>query len=607
MLCLPSPTSTQNIVLISDAGGATDISNVNLTFDDAAASLLADNTAIASGTFKPTDHNAGIPDVYPAPAPVASSSAPQGTQTLATAFPNSVNPNGVWRLYIVDDAGADTGSLGGGWCVDFTLTNATTTTGVTASTNPIITGQSVTLTANVGVVAPGIGVPTGTVQFQENGLNIGAAQTLNASGVASLTTSALVTAGTRTITAVYTPTGSFNTSSGTLAGGIQVNANATWTGTTNSAWNTGTNWATGFAPGAINGAVIPGGVIPNEPSISGAPDVNISSLSVGAGRILTVGAGGILTVTGACMVTGTMSVAGSFTCGSVVGAGNVNFTGSAPQNVPAGMYQNLGVTNPAGVNLADDVTVDGVLTLAGGNVNAGPNTLTIGPAGSIARTSGFVIGNLEKIFDSTEDFTYLVGTPGEFSPVDVVVTAGTGELTVNAVDGIVPATPALSTNSLQRYWTLTGSGITADVTFHYIDADVVGNEGFYHPVRVTGMTATILPRHPCPGTICVNTTANTIFVGGLSSFSNWSATQLIPTAGEVSVSGHVVTTTGIGLGGALMTLRDVGGNTVTTTTDTSGFYVFEDVPAGATYTLTPQLKAIRLYPAGNCGRGQYGG
>ncbi|HVQ55274.1 MAG TPA: carboxypeptidase-like regulatory domain-containing protein, partial [Pyrinomonadaceae bacterium] len=102
--------------------------------------------------------------------------------------------------------------------------------------------------------------------------------------------------------------------------------------------------------------------------------------------------------------------------------------------------------------------------------------------------------------------------------------------------------------------------------------------------------------HPCPGTICVNTTANTIFVGGLSSFSNWSATQLVPTAGEASVSGRVVTTTGIGLGGALMTLRDTDGNAVTTTTDAFGFYTFEDVPAGETYTLTPQLKLFVFTP-----------
>ena len=45
-----------------------------------------------------------------------------------------------------------------------------------------------------------------------------------------------------------------------------------------------------------------------------------------------------------------------------------------------------------------------------------------------------------------------------------------------------------------------------------------------------------------------------------------------------------------------MTLRDADGNAVTTTTDASGFYTFEDVPAGETYTLTPQLKLFNFTP-----------
>ena len=43
-----------------------------------------------------------------------------------------------------------------------TVAMPTTTTGVTASANPSVYGQSVTFTANVSVVAPGTGTPTGT-------------------------------------------------------------------------------------------------------------------------------------------------------------------------------------------------------------------------------------------------------------------------------------------------------------------------------------------------------------------------------------------------------------------------------------------------------------
>lgn len=64
----------------------------------------------------------------------------------------------------------------------------------------------------------------------------------------------------------------------------------------------------------------------------------------------------------------------------------------------------------------------------------------------------------------------------------------------------------------------------------------------------------------------------------------------------VVVGGRVVTVKGVGISGVLMTLRDANGSTVTTTTDAFGFYVFEDVPAGTTYTLTPQRKGFTFTP-----------
>ena len=55
----------QNVVLMADVGGATDINNVNLTFDDAALTTVP--ATIVSGTYRPTNLGAfnGTP---PAPA-----------------------------------------------------------------------------------------------------------------------------------------------------------------------------------------------------------------------------------------------------------------------------------------------------------------------------------------------------------------------------------------------------------------------------------------------------------------------------------------------------------------------------------------------------------
>ncbi len=99
----------QNAIIMSDVGGSTPVTGVNLTLDDAAASNLPDTGPLVSGTFKPT--NAGGVDIFPAPAPT-----PSGGSAL-NVF-NGTSPNGTWSLYIRDDTGTEAGSLAGGWCLN---------------------------------------------------------------------------------------------------------------------------------------------------------------------------------------------------------------------------------------------------------------------------------------------------------------------------------------------------------------------------------------------------------------------------------------------------------------------------------------------------------
>ena len=101
-----------------------------------------------------------------------------------------------------------------------TVNKAATATVITTSTPLAVVGGTVTYTATINPVAPGAGVPTGTVQFRDNGVNIGGPVTLVA-GKASVTESGL-TFGLHTITAVYSGDGNFLASTGTLAGGQNV-------------------------------------------------------------------------------------------------------------------------------------------------------------------------------------------------------------------------------------------------------------------------------------------------------------------------------------------------------------------------------------------------
>jgi hypothetical protein len=77
---------------------------------------------------------------------------------------------------------------------------------LTANPNPATSGQTVTLTATTSVAAA-----TGTVQFENNGTNINTtpAQVSGGKATTTFTAPTVTTASTATLTAVYTPSGSF--------------------------------------------------------------------------------------------------------------------------------------------------------------------------------------------------------------------------------------------------------------------------------------------------------------------------------------------------------------------------------------------------------------
>jgi hypothetical protein len=82
-----------------------------------------------------------------------------------------------------------------------TVAKAATTIAVTSSANPSVHGQLVTFTATVSRTGTGV-VPTGTVQFRYDGVNLGVPQPLSAAGVATAGISGLTTA-THSIVAIY--------------------------------------------------------------------------------------------------------------------------------------------------------------------------------------------------------------------------------------------------------------------------------------------------------------------------------------------------------------------------------------------------------------------
>lgn len=164
-ILLQSPTNT-NVVIMSDVGGTSAITNRDYVFDDAAAAAMTTGTA-ASGTYKPS--NSGATDNWPAPGP---GSITQGTPLLSSF---TGNPNGVWNLFVTDDASLDGGSITS-WSITFNIagaqwspaaglfTNVTATTPYVAGTlaSTVYASPTATTTYSATVASPTCTSPAGT-------------------------------------------------------------------------------------------------------------------------------------------------------------------------------------------------------------------------------------------------------------------------------------------------------------------------------------------------------------------------------------------------------------------------------------------------------------
>ena len=97
----------QSVALMGAVGGGTDASSLTITFDDEAAVSISE--PMVSGTFKPTGSIASM-----------NSPAPAGPYGSAMAAFNGGDPNGTWKLYAVDAAATDSGSIAQGWALTVT-------------------------------------------------------------------------------------------------------------------------------------------------------------------------------------------------------------------------------------------------------------------------------------------------------------------------------------------------------------------------------------------------------------------------------------------------------------------------------------------------------
>ncbi len=130
---LQAPDGT-TVMLMSDVCGS-DGDNpittpVALTFDDQAPGSLPANHRCNPGTYKPFDDDKD-PDFPFTPEDSFSLPAPPTSLNTSLSALKGLDPNGSWKLWVVDDfpttPGRPTGQFAGGWSLDLTVSGSATT------------------------------------------------------------------------------------------------------------------------------------------------------------------------------------------------------------------------------------------------------------------------------------------------------------------------------------------------------------------------------------------------------------------------------------------------------------------------------------------------
>jgi hypothetical protein len=112
----------QSTLLMHENGSTDEVWYITLTFDDAAAQPPPVDALLSAGTYQPSERSEGQTACqqssaalsFPEPAPAG----PYGSKLSEFA---GTDPNGDWKLYVVDTYQGDWGSIGS-WSLDITTT-----------------------------------------------------------------------------------------------------------------------------------------------------------------------------------------------------------------------------------------------------------------------------------------------------------------------------------------------------------------------------------------------------------------------------------------------------------------------------------------------------
>ena len=459
--------------------------------------------------------------------------------------------------------------LGAGIAQQAFAATTTTTTAVVSSGYTITYGQNVTFTATVSPVGANFG---GTVQFTDNGVNLGAAVTVNTTtGVAAYTTATPLTGGSHTITAVYSGVGTGNPKYSASTGTLSPNQTVTLVSTTTtvgsssepSTYGSSVTFTATVSPSAAAGTVTfkDGAVTLGTGTLSGGTATYATSALTAGSHTITAVYGGNVNYVGSTSTGITQTVNQATTSTSVGSSSNpstfgasVTFTATVSPSAAAGT-----VTFKDGATTLGTGTLSGgVATYATSALAAGIHTITAEYGGNAnyagstssgitqtvkATTSASVGSSLEPstVGDSVT-FTSTVSPSAATGTVtfkDGATTLGTGSLSGGVATYATSALTAGSHtitavyNGDASYAGSTSSGITQTVKATTSTTAGSSSEPSTVGDSVT-FTATVSPS-AATGTVTFKDGATTLGTGSLSGGTATYATSAL------AVGAHTIT------------------------------------------------------------------
>ncbi|MBN1108523.1 MAG: SprB repeat-containing protein, partial [Bacteroidales bacterium] len=257
---------------------------------------------------------------------------------------------------------------------------------------------------------------------------------------------------------VITPTAVFDIIAGNITlgnsvyvtnnGRIYLNGNLSGS-SASSVWDNAMNSDLEVSGSLLSNGTLRAGAPGNTVEYTGTAAQTVKTPFSSLYHNLIVSGASVKSLSGSILINGDLTINASNTLDATSGNHNINirgnwinaggifspaaatvfFDGAVDQSV-AGTetYNNLTMSNSTGdLILNNDIVVGGILNLAGKDIITGTNILHVGTdaanTGSVTRTSGVLIGRIERWAGSFGDLLFPVGQSGSYNPVNIYINA----------------------------------------------------------------------------------------------------------------------------------------------------------------------------------------